>query len=146
MAAEPTLRLRHDDQERSVTVAPAKRPPMAVRDGAMAHVDVDGQSIAFELAPAPTVEDAVRHASAAGGEGASVLIAPMPGRVIAVRASEGASVAAHQPVIVIEAMKMEHAVVAPLGGRLVRIHVAEGAQVRRGDVLAEVAAYHEADG
>ena len=41
---------------------------------------------------------------------------------------------------------MEHAVVAPLGGRLMRLHVAEGQQVQRGDVLAEVAAYHEADG
>ena len=146
MAAGPTLRLRHGDQERSVTVAGGEPLPIAVRDGAAAYVDVDGQSLEFELAPAPTVEDAVRHAAAAGGEGASVLTAPMPGRVIAVRASEGASVAAHQPVIVIEAMKMEHAVVAPLGGRLVRIHVAEGAQVRRGDLLAEVAAYHEADG
>ena len=88
----------------------------------------------------------MRHASAAGGEGASILIAPMPGRVIAVRAAEGASIAAHQPVVIIEAMKMEHAVVAPLGGRLVRLHVSEGQQVQRGDVLAEVAAYHEADG
>jgi acetyl-CoA/propionyl-CoA carboxylase biotin carboxyl carrier protein len=146
MAAPPALRLRHDDQERSVTLSGGERAPNAVRDGAAVHVDVDGQSFEFELAPAPTVEDAVRHASAAGGEGASVLTAPMPGRVIAVRAAEGASVTAHQPVIIIEAMKMEHAVVAPLGGRLVRVHVAEGEQVRRGDVLAEVAAYHEADG
>ena len=146
VAAEPTLRLRHGDEERSVTVTTPAEPVLAVRDGAAVHVDVDGQSLEFELAPAPTVEDAVRHASAAGGEGASVLTAPMPGRVIAVRAAEGAAIAAHQPVVIIEAMKMEHAVVAPLGGRLARLHVSEGQQVRRGDVLAEVAAYHEADG
>ena len=129
-----------------MTVTTPAEPVLAVRDGAAVHVDVDGQSLEFELAPAPTVEDAVRHASAAGGEGASVLTAPMPGRVIAVRAAEGAAIAAHQPVVIIEAMKMEHAVVAPLGGRLARLHVSEGQQVRRGDVLAEVAAYHEADG
>ena len=146
MAAGPSVRLRHGDEERGVTVASPKGPPIAVRDGPAVHVDVDGQSFEFELAPAPTVEDAVRHASAAGAEGGSILTAPMPGRVIAVRAAEGASVAAHQPVIVIEAMKMEHAVVAPLGGRLIRLHVSEGQQVQRGDVLAEVAAYHEADG
>ena len=51
-----------------------------------------------------------------GGEGAATLTAPMPGRVIAVRAAAGASVAAHQVVVVIEAMKMEHAVVAPRDG------------------------------
>ena len=91
------------------------------------------------MAPPPTVEEAVRHA-AAGGEGAAMLTAPMPGRVIAVRAAEGAAVAAHQLVVIIEAMKMEHAVVAPLGGVLARLSVEEGQQVRRGDVLAEVAA------
>jgi excisionase family DNA binding protein len=146
VAAEPTLRLRHGDEERSVPVRAPEEGLVAVRDGAAVHVDVDGQSLEFELAPAPTVEDAVRHASAVAGEGASVLTAPMPGRVIAVRAAEGAPVAVHQPVVVIEAMKMEHAVVAPVAGRLVRLHVSEGQQVRRGDVLAEVAAYHEADG
>ena len=43
-------------------------------------------------------------------EGHAALLAPMPGRVVAVRAAAGASVAAHATVVVIEAMKMEHAV------------------------------------
>ena len=66
-------------------------------------------------------------------------VAPMPGRVIAVRVAEGASVQAHQAVVVIEAMKMEHAVVAPIDGVLVRLLVGEGQQVQRGDVVGEVA-------
>jgi biotin carboxyl carrier protein len=100
---------------------------------------VEGQSLEFEVAPPPTVEEAVRHA-AAHGEGIAVLTAPMPGRVLAVRAREGASVRAHETVVVLEAMKMEHAVVAPLAGTLTRLVVAEGQQVQRGDVLAEVSA------
>jgi acetyl-CoA/propionyl-CoA carboxylase biotin carboxyl carrier protein len=64
----------------------------------------------------------------------------MPGRVIALRVAEGASVEAHTPVVVIEAMKMEHAVVSPLTGIVRRIAVREGQQVQRGDVLAEVSA------
>ena len=112
--------------------------PEAVRVGDGVHVGVDGQSLEFAIAPPPTVEEAVRHA-AAGGEGAATLTAPMPGRVIAVRAAVGASVAAHQVVVVIEAMKMEHAVVAPNDGVLTRLAVEEGQQVQRGDVLAEVA-------
>ena len=146
LAEMPAALVRHGEQERRVTVASPAPTVLAVRDGAAVHVDVDGQSLDFALAPAPAVEDAVRHATAAGGEGPSVLTAPMPGRVIAVRAAEGGSVVAHQPVVIIEAMKMEHAVVAPLGGRLMRLHVAEGQQVQRGDLRAEVAAYHEADG
>jgi biotin carboxyl carrier protein len=59
--------------------------------------------------------------------------------VIAIRASEGASVTAHQQIVVIEAMKMEHAVVAPIDGVLASLAVTEGQQVQRGDLLAEVA-------
>jgi biotin carboxyl carrier protein len=42
-------------------------------------------------------------------------------------------------VVVIEAMKMEHAVVAPVDGVLARLLVAEGQQVQRGDLIGEVA-------
>ncbi|MGQ0609143.1 MAG: ATP-binding protein [Chloroflexota bacterium] len=113
--------------------------PVAVRDGSAVHVDVDGQSIGFSIAPPPTIEEAVRHA-AAGTEGTAVLTAPMPGRVIAVRANEGASVLAHQPVVVIEAMKMEHAVVTPIDGTVTRVLVTVGQQLQRGDALASIAA------
>jgi acetyl-CoA/propionyl-CoA carboxylase biotin carboxyl carrier protein len=63
----------------------------------------------------------------------------MPGRVVAVRAAEGASVRAHEPVVIIEAMKMEHAVVATTDGTLRRLAVSVGQQVQRGDILGEVA-------
>jgi biotin carboxyl carrier protein len=43
-------------------------------------------------------------------------------------------------VVVIEAMKMEHAVLAPADGILASLHVSEGQQVQRGDLIGEVAA------
>ena len=136
----PVRRMRHGDTERSVRLDRERGELAAVREGDTVHVDVEGQSLEFRLAPAPTVEEAVRHAAGAAGDGGSVLTAPMPGRVIAVRAAEGASVTAHQVVVVIEAMKMEHAVVAPMDGTLTRLAVTEGQQVQRGDILAEVVA------
>jgi acetyl-CoA/propionyl-CoA carboxylase biotin carboxyl carrier protein len=142
--AEPTLRLRHADEERQLRVPVASRP--ADHEGAATvqmtgtlHLDVEGQSLEFSLAEPPTVDEAVRHA-AAHGEGGAVLSAPMPGRVIAVRAQQGEAVEAHATVVVLEAMKMEHAVVTPIAGVLVRLAVAEGQQVQRGEVLAEVSA------
>jgi len=141
----PARRLRLGAEERTVRPSAAKPATTAVRDGSAAHVAVDGQSFEFRLAPGPTVEDAVRHA-AAGSGGTATLTAPMPGRVIGVRASAGASVRAQEPVVIIEAMKMEHAVVAPIDGVVAVLHVAEGQQVQRGDVLGEVTAYHAADG
>jgi len=135
------VRLRHGDEERAIRLASsdaAAEAPPAVRDGDTVHVDVEGQSVEFRLAPPPTVEEAVRHAAGASGAGRAALVAPMPGRVIGVRAREGASVRAHQAVVVIEAMKMEHAVTAPIAGILSGPFVVEGQQVQRGDLLAEV--------
>jgi acetyl-CoA/propionyl-CoA carboxylase biotin carboxyl carrier protein len=132
-------RLRHGDEERSVPMAAGDDLPRSAIAREAIHVDVDGQSLDFHLAPAPTVEEAVRHASAHDGDGRAVLTAPMPGRVIAVRVAAGAPVNAHQPVVVIEAMKMEHAVVSPIDGTLTTLAVSEGQQVQRGELLAEVA-------
>ncbi|MEO6578110.1 MAG: biotin carboxylase N-terminal domain-containing protein [Candidatus Limnocylindria bacterium] len=142
----PVRRVRLESIERTVVTSADRSGPMpaVAVDGAFAHVDVDGQSISFELAPPPSVESAVAQA-AAGGEGAAVLVAPMPGRVIAVRAAQGDSVSAHQPLIVIEAMKMEHAVLAPMDGTIVGLRAEEGQQVQRGDVLAEIAPYDDGD-
>jgi excisionase family DNA binding protein len=147
--AARVARVRSDGDERTVPIAEPtadERQAHAVRVGDVVHVDVDGQSVDFGLAAPPTVEDAVRHAVAAGGEGASALRAPMPGRVIAVRAREGAAVRAHDPLVIIEAMKMEHAVVAPIDGTLARLSVTEGQQVERGALLGEVVAYDGGDG
>jgi 3-methylcrotonyl-CoA carboxylase alpha subunit len=137
------VRLRHGDEDRSIPVSGELTPAgTAVATDPVSgevHVDVDGQSVAFRLAPPPTVEEAVRHAASHAG-GHAVLVAPMPGRVIGIRAAEGASVAVHAPVVVIEAMKMEHAVVSPIDGVVLRLAVREGQQVERGEVLAEVSA------
>jgi acetyl/propionyl-CoA carboxylase alpha subunit len=142
---DATRRLRHGEDERTVSQAPPDDPPAAAREGDTIHVDVEGQSLEFRAAPPPTIEEAVRNATA-GGDGSAALVAPMPGRVIAVRAQEGETVHAHQAVVIIEAMKMEHAVVAPSDGTVVSLAVREGQQVQRGDVLGEVSPYHGDDG
>ena len=132
------VRIAHDGEERRVELIGPSNAEVAV-GGGRAFVDVDGQSEELVLAAAPTVEEAVRHAAAHAG-GTAVLVAPMPGRVIAVRVEEGGSVETHAAIVVLEAMKMEHAVVTPLAGTVTRIAVKVGQQVQRGDLLAEVSA------
>ncbi|MEO8250970.1 MAG: biotin carboxylase N-terminal domain-containing protein [Chloroflexota bacterium] len=137
-AAPAAVRMRSGSEERRVELGGPSQAEIAV-EGGVAHVDVEGQSLELSLAMSPSVEEAVRQAADHAG-GRAALIAPMPGRVIAVHAPEGASVLAHQALVVIEAMKMEHAVVTPLAGTVTRMAVAVGQQVQRGDVLAEVSA------
>jgi pyruvate carboxylase subunit A/propionyl-CoA carboxylase alpha chain len=66
------------------------------------------------------------------------LLAPMPGSVLRVGAAVGDAVTAGQPLIWMEAMKMEHTVTAPGDGVLVELNVEPGQQVEVGAVLARV--------
>jgi excisionase family DNA binding protein len=133
--AAAAIRLAQGDDVHAVEPLPGLP---AARRGNTAYVDVEGQSIEFRLAPPPAVEEAVRHAAQAAGT--AILVAPMPGRVLAVHHRPGDIVVAHAPVVVLEAMKMEHAISAPLSGTLTAVHVRPGDQVQRGDLLAEVSA------
>jgi biotin carboxyl carrier protein len=76
--------------------------------------------------------------SARMGEHADDLISPMPGRVVRVLASEGERVERGQPLLVLEAMKMEHVMRSGRDGVVRRIACAEGQQVEAGAVLVEL--------
>jgi propionyl-CoA carboxylase alpha chain len=66
------------------------------------------------------------------------LTASMPGSVVRVLVSDGDVVAAGQPVVVLEAMKMEHTVTAPAAGTVTTVAVEVGAQVETGSLLVVV--------
>ncbi|THD66918.1 MAG: acetyl-CoA carboxylase biotin carboxylase subunit [Bradyrhizobium sp.] len=76
-------------------------------------------------------------ASAATGSDGKVRAA-MNGRVVAVLVRQGERVAAGQPVMTLEAMKMEHVHTAPIPGTISAIDVAEGEQVTTGKVVVEI--------
>jgi biotin carboxyl carrier protein len=83
------------------------------------------------------VETTARATEAAGAE-QSVVKAPMPGVVVRVLATEGDRVEPRQPLVLLEAMKMETPLVSPYEGVVLRLHVAEGEQVAGGAVLVEL--------
>ncbi|BBZ51222.1 biotin/lipoyl-binding protein [Mycobacterium heidelbergense] len=68
------------------------------------------------------------------------LVAPMPGNVIRLGAAVGDTVTAGQPLVWLEAMKMEHTIAAPVDGVLAELDVKTGQQVEVGAVLARVEA------
>lgn len=76
-----------------------------------------------------------RHAAA---HGPVTLKASMPGRVVRVLVERGDQVAAHQGIVVIEAMKMQNELKSPKAGRVSRVAVAPGDTVSSGDVLVIV--------
>lgn len=76
-----------------------------------------------------------RHA---GADGPVTLKASMPGRVVRVLVEKGTEVAAHQGVLVIEAMKMQNELKSPREGRVADLRVAPGDTVSTGEVLAVI--------
>ena len=102
--------------------------------------EVSGGS-APAAAPAPKAAPAAAPAPApkaqAGGAAGSVVVAaPMPGKILNIKSSVGASVKKGDVILVLEAMKMENEVVAPEDGTVASINVAAGDSVEAGDTLA----------
>jgi acetyl-CoA/propionyl-CoA carboxylase biotin carboxyl carrier protein len=90
------------------------------------------------LAWAITEVPAAGKRGGAGGAADGTVRSPMPGTVLAVRASAGDTVAAGQPLAIIEAMKMEHTVTAPLAGIVAELPVRAGQQVQMDETLAVI--------
>jgi 3-methylcrotonyl-CoA carboxylase alpha subunit len=92
----------------------------------------------YRLARAGALNVDALGGSAASGHGQASLEAPMPGTVIKVLAQEGETVVAQQPLVVLEAMKMEHVVVAPYDGVVQKMRCAPGTLVAKGATLVEL--------
>jgi len=89
-------------------------------------------------APAPPPDlESTAHAHGPGTE-ESALTAPMPGTVIKVLAAPGDRVEPRQPLLLLEAMKMETPVVSPYEASVKAVHVAEGERVAGGQLLVEL--------
>jgi biotin carboxyl carrier protein len=77
-------------------------------------------------------------ASGDAAGGASRLVAPMPGKVVRVLVAPGDQVEARQPLVVVEAMKMENELAAPRAGTVTEVPVTEGMSVEAGRLLAAI--------
>ena len=75
---------------------------------------------------------------AAAGMGSGTVVAPMPGKVLAVLVAPGERVAIGQPLVVLEAMKMESTLTADVAGSVRTVGAVAGATVAGGDVLVEI--------
>ena len=132
--------IRFEDE--SVTLVAADVEGVVLEVGGLTHrfevavvgdrVDVDSALGHAVLTRPPRLADP--SAQAASGS----LLAPMPGSVVSVAVAAGDRVERGRPVLVLEAMKMQHTVTAPHDGVVTDVLVTAGAQVTAGSVLAVV--------
>jgi acetyl/propionyl-CoA carboxylase alpha subunit len=115
---------------------PLSRAPLRAADGPW------GSAFRLNVPPpsptaAPNIDAATATRDGAAGE-QSTVVAPMPGTVIKVLVAAGDSVQPRQPLVVLEAMKMETPLSSPYEAVVRAVHVAEGDRVAGGTVLVEL--------
>ncbi len=131
--------------------APARTRVRVLVDGEPVAVELDGTGSeeavdAVLLAEHGSVWEVTpwrfdgRH-GAASGTGA--IVAPMPGKVIAVEVAQGQTVTKGQKLLTLEAMKMEHSLTAPFDGVVAELNAVAGAQVQVDALLARIEAVAE---
>ena len=149
-----SIALRHQDQLQTLQVS--------LRPGGQALVDVAGEMVALDrgrMSQRPAVLagekaylfgeqtlvfdviDPLKCTASVQGDGA--ITAPMPGLVKQVFVQAGQEVAAGDPIIVLEAMKMQHTLCADHAGRVENLTAMQNQQVDAGVVLAVIEAAHE---
>jgi acetyl/propionyl-CoA carboxylase alpha subunit len=99
------------------------------------HVWVGSARFAAEVRDPRSLRSRIRTVD---DHGPRKLLAPMPGKIVRVLASEGAEVESGAGVLVVEAMKMQNEIKSPKKGTIQKILVSQGAAVNAGDVLAIV--------
>ncbi|HYD87845.1 MAG TPA: acetyl/propionyl/methylcrotonyl-CoA carboxylase subunit alpha [Vitreimonas sp.] len=101
----------------------------------------DGRAIIFDRGEA--YEFTLDTGEAEGGElaaGDGAIVSPMPGKIVSVAAKAGAKLKKGDPILVLEAMKMEHTLTAPFDGTVAALQAKTGDQVGEGAVLARIEA------
>jgi acetyl-CoA/propionyl-CoA carboxylase, biotin carboxylase, biotin carboxyl carrier protein len=134
LVAHPALRAGRTTTAFLTEHPPLSAPPVSVADPVWAG------GFRLNLPPPPPASPPDPYADyAPGGAGEqSALTAPMPGTVIRVLVGEGDNVQPRQPLVVLEAMKMETPIVSPYAAVVRVVHVAEGDRVAGGELLVEL--------
>ena len=104
--------------------------------GATLHLFVEGEQGALHLSDvAQQARQRLSAAAASGGADAAAILSPMPGKIVRVLVAAGQNVTSGEPLVVLEAMKMEHTMKAPNDAVIKGVHAAEGDVVGQRAVL-----------
>jgi acetyl/propionyl-CoA carboxylase alpha subunit len=134
LVAHPALRAGETTTAFLTEYPPLSAPPLRLPDRPWRG----GFRLNGPVPPPSPPPDLEATSDRSGGHAQSTLTAPMPGTVIRVLASEGDRVQPRQPLVVLEAMKMETPVVSPYEAVVRAVRVSEGDSVAGGDVLVEL--------
>ncbi|HTS67980.1 MAG TPA: biotin carboxylase N-terminal domain-containing protein [Terriglobia bacterium] len=105
---------------------------------ALRSYDFGDAIVVFAAGEPYTFTDPKPATKAAGPASSGMIASPLPGRVVAVSVRPGDRVAKGQPLMIVEAMKIEHTLRAPFGGIVSAVSAVEGHHISEGVVLARI--------
>ncbi|RZJ94933.1 MAG: methylcrotonoyl-CoA carboxylase, partial [Novosphingobium sp.] len=128
--------------------APARRTAQFLLDGEPVEVELTGEGSEEPVTGVLIAEGGMvweltpwrKDGSHGGHGGDGAILAPMPGKVIAVEVAAGDAVTKGQKLLTLEAMKMEHTLTAPFDGTVAELNAVAGAQVQVDALLARIEA------
>ena len=123
---------------RATTAFLTEHPPLSLPVRQAAPAWAEPWRLNLPAPPPAPPPDATAAPDQAAAPGQSTVSAPMPGTVIRVLVAAGDRVAARQPLVVLEAMKMETPLASPYDATVRAVHVAEGDRVAGGTLLVEL--------
>ncbi|MEQ1819046.1 MAG: acetyl/propionyl/methylcrotonyl-CoA carboxylase subunit alpha [Terricaulis sp.] len=128
--SNPKVRMREGSE--AVVATPEYAPFDIIDNGRESLIAFDHGDV-YEF----TLDTGERDANEATA-GDSAILSPMPGKIVSVAAKAGAKLKKGDPILVLEAMKMEHTLTAPFDGKLTELNAKGGVQVSEGVLLAKL--------
>ncbi len=138
-----TFRAQLGDEQQTVEATVLDHGSLRLSVGGRTHVahvhrTPTSISVALDGRVYQLAHGEIDETAAAGHAGSPEIRAPMPGKILAVRAQVGDQVEAGDDLVVLEAMKMENRLRAEIGGRVAAVEVGEGDRVEAGDLLVRL--------
>lgn len=128
------VELVHAAQEATLLIDGHPVRALVARDGPDLAVAVEG--VVHRFTPVTETDAAAPKVRRVGS---GRVVAPMPGKVLDVVIKLGDDIKAGQPLVILEAMKMEHTLTAEIDGRVAGVHVQPGDMVDGAELLLEIA-------
>ncbi len=134
------MKIKEDDKHGTYLLWKNKKYPVEVLSKNQNRYEIllNGVSYNFSI-ETPTSYKRLKYLNTKSGSKKNEnLEAPMPGKIVEVLTEEGREIRAGEPLLILEAMKMQNEIQAPVSGKVKKIHVKSGESVLKDDLMVEI--------
>jgi biotin carboxyl carrier protein len=138
---ESEVFIKNDEKHGTYLVWKNKKYPVEIlyQNQNRYEILLNGISYTFSIETPTSFKRMKFLISKAGSKKNEKLEAPMPGKIIDILTEEGRDVRAGEPILILEAMKMQNEIQAPISGKIKKIYVKPGQNILKDDIMIDIA-------